>query len=85
MGLGVHRDDPAVLRHVPGEVGGADFVGQVDDVLLVTGDQRAQYQLVRHAVDHRQVRQRLAGNLGDRLTGDQRLDLQSIGDSGRSA
>jgi hypothetical protein len=31
---------------VLGEVGGADFVGLVDDVLLVAGDQRAQHQLV---------------------------------------
>ncbi|MNF82529.1 hypothetical protein D3C84_648370 [compost metagenome] len=51
-GLRIDRDDAAVFRHVPGEIGGADFVGQVDDVLLVAGDQRAQYQLVSHAIDH---------------------------------
>ncbi|MNC69321.1 hypothetical protein D3C75_1199990 [compost metagenome] len=51
-GLRVDRNDPAVLRHVPGEIGGADLVGRVDDVLLVAGDQRAQDQFVGHAIDH---------------------------------
>ncbi|MCY1465511.1 hypothetical protein D9M71_836660 [compost metagenome] len=51
-GLRIDRDDAAVFRHVPGEIGGADFDCRVDNVLLVTGDQRAQYQLFGHAVDH---------------------------------
>ncbi|MNC27295.1 hypothetical protein D3C75_754630 [compost metagenome] len=62
-----------------GEVGGADFVGLVDDVLLVAGQQRAQHQLVGGRVDDRQVRQGLAGHLGNRLAGDQRVDLQAVG------
>src|SRR5471032_925646 len=85
VGLGAHRNDPAIFRHVLGEIRRADLGRQVDDVLLVTGDQRTNHQLLGHAVDHRQVRQRLAGHLGDRLAGHQRADLQAIGHDGSSA
>src|SRR5450830_692448 len=85
VGLGVHRNDPAIFRHVLGEIRRADLGRQVDDVLLMAGDQRANHQLLGYTVDHRQVRQRLAGHLGDRLAGHQRADLQAIGHDGSSA
>src|SRR5690606_39407879 len=51
----VHRNHPAVLRHVLGELGGTDAVGGVDDVLLVGGDQRAQHESLGDAIGHRGV------------------------------
>ncbi|MNL12234.1 hypothetical protein D3C87_1330970 [compost metagenome] len=83
--LRIDRNDPTVLRHVPGEIGGANLVGRVDDVLFVRHDQRTQDQFVGHAVDHRQIRQGLARHLGDRLAGNQRFDVQAIGDVGSRA
>ncbi|MCY1422215.1 hypothetical protein D9M71_378900 [compost metagenome] len=81
LGLGgrVHRNHAAILRHVLGKLGGADLGGGIDDVLLVADDQRTQHQRIGHPIDHREVRQGLAGHLGDRLAGHQRVQLQALG------
>ncbi|MNE17148.1 hypothetical protein D3C80_1101200 [compost metagenome] len=62
-----------------GEIGGADRVGLVNDVLLMAGKQWTQHQLVGRRTDHREVRERLAGHLRDSFARYQRINLQTIG------
>ena len=77
-GGGLDRDDAAVLRHIGGELPGTDGVGHAHDILLVGGDQGPQHQAIGDPIDHRQVAQGLAADLGHTLTGDQRIDFQLL-------
>ena len=54
-------------------------------MLFIVGDERTQDQRIRHVVDQTQVGQRLAGDLPQRFTGDQRLHAVAFGHFGRRA
>src|SRR5690606_1468796 len=73
------RNHATVFRHVLRELFGAYPARDFDDLLLVGGDERAQYQLVGDALDNRQVGQGLTGHLRHALTSHQSLHLQMIG------
>ena len=54
------RDHSAVLRHGGGQLLGPNLPALVDDVLLVHGDERAEYKDWRNPVNHREVGDGLA-------------------------
>ncbi|CZV49493.1 Uncharacterised protein [Enterobacter hormaechei] len=52
-------------------------------MLFIVRDQRTQDQRIRHVIDKTQVSQRLAGDLPQRFTGDQRLHAVALSHFGR--
>ena len=66
-------DHAAIFRHGAGKIFRADLTRQVDDVLFIVRNQRAQDQSIGDIIDQAQVSEGLTGDLAERFAGDQRL------------